>query len=132
LNILADTATISTHLNDQPDGPFLPKLQSLIYMGWVTFSWKCLPIVFGSGTKERGTAGSPENNHRPLRSFRMELEFDPELDQALEADVVTELLRLNVEEGYEIQILAVSEEFQHNLLNGESIQLYPSGNEPIF
>jgi len=106
LKMLADTATISACRNNQPDGPFLPKLRSLKYIARPLFSLNCIPIVFGRcGTKEPGRSKSPTSNQRPLFSFRMELYFDKDLDQSPDATVVAELNRLRAEEGYDIQIL---------------------------
>jgi hypothetical protein len=119
LNTLADTASISARLNDQPDSPFLPWLRSLIYTGWVTFSWKCIPSVVGREIKEPNATEPPKCDQRPLRSFRMELYFDPDRDQGLDANVAAELKRLSVGEGYEIQILDVIAEVHRDLLTGE-------------
>jgi hypothetical protein len=124
LNILADTAAISAHLDNQPDRPFLDKLRSFKCIAWRTFSWECIPIVFGHRTKERGASGSPRTNQRPLRSFRMELYSDYDPDPDPPANIVAELKRLRAEEGYEIQILDYSVnsgKFNRDLLEGESI-----------
>jgi hypothetical protein len=108
-NSLADTATISARLNDQPDEPFLPNLQSLGYIGPPTFSWKCVPIIFGCRTKELGGSEPQKSNQRPLLSLRIELHLSSNADQGSpEADVAAELNRLRDEEGYEIQIMYVT------------------------
>jgi hypothetical protein len=49
----------------------------------------------------------------------MELYFDPDRDQGLDANVAAELKRLSVGEGYEIQILDVIAEVHCDLLTGE-------------
>jgi hypothetical protein len=103
LNMLADTTEISARVNDQPDIPFLPKLQSLQYRGWPgTFSRKCIPIVFGRRTIH--ARQSARSNRRPLRSFKMDLYGVFHLD--LEPNTIAEL-KLLTAEGYEIQILSV-------------------------
>ena len=117
LHMLADTATISPCLHDQPDGPFLPKLRSLTYIGFPTFSWNCIPIVFGHGTKEPGA--SPKSDQRPLQSFSIKLYY---LKEEPESNVISELNHLMDEEGYEIQIFKVSRcysrEVERDLLDG--------------
>jgi len=121
LNILADTTVISARLNDQPDGPFLPMLRSFKYTGYLPFSWKCIPTVFGHGTKEPGAC--PLSDQRPLRSFSLELFY---LERDPGTKVVAELKRLRDEEGYEIQILEIDDnsrrrEVKRDLLHGKSI-----------
>jgi len=99
LNLLADIAIISPRLYGQQDGLFLPKLQSLDYFGCPTFSWECVPTVFGRGTKEPDTFDTPKCNQRPLP---MDLYFDGDQDQDPEVNIVKELKRLRAEKGYEI------------------------------
>jgi hypothetical protein len=104
LNMFADTAVITTHLNDRPGEPFLPKLRSFKYTGIQKFSWPRLPFVFGRrGTWEPHASGSSKNNQRPLHSFRMELYV---LQKPGES-IIAELKRLKAEEGYDINILDI-------------------------
>jgi hypothetical protein len=121
LNMIAGTA----RLNDQPDGPFLPKLQSLEYIGYRTFSWKCVPIVF---SKALGAPETPETIQRTLRSVKMKLNFST--NENPDPDVVAELQRLRVEEGYEIQIVQDSGVRRRDLLDsdGESTYYHDEGD----
>jgi len=135
LKKLAETTAISAHLKSHPDGPFLPNLRSLTYRGPLTFSWKQIPMIFGHGTKEPGASESSKGNRRPLCSLRMELycvedflrgfrnENTDTLDQDLnpDADVIADLKRLRTEEGYEIQVLDISDIVDRDLLHGERI-----------
>lgn len=108
LNMLADTAVVTTYLNDQPDEPFLPKLRSLKYTGFLKFSWPCLPIVFGRrGTWEPGASEPSQSNRRPLHSFRMDLYTN----QKPEESIIAELKHLNVEEGYDINIWNICDSY---------------------
>ena len=106
LNMFADTAAITTHLDDRLGEPFLPKLRSFKYSGIQKFSWSLLPSVFGSRRRawEFHASGSSKNNQRPLHRFRMELYV---LQKPGES-IIAELKRLKAEEGYDINILDLS------------------------
>lgn len=86
LNILAQTAPVSSHLHGYPDGSFLPKLHSLKCIGWTLFSWSCLSVAFGLNVS--GRSNSLSSDRRPLRSFTVVQDVDdpyyPEADEAAE------------------------------------------------
>jgi len=106
LGIFAETAEIPAHL----DGAFLPNLQSLEYMGCVTFSWKCVPLIFGDRrAKERNSADGPITKQRPLDCLKMEL-YTRGSDEDLH-DVVSRMVPLAIE-GYGIQIVGRSKDKQ--------------------
>ena len=117
LDLLADTAEISTSLDDQ-DEPFLPNLRSFNYTGCVTFSWECIPFIFGERRVKE--SGASESNQRPFHSLTMEL-YSRNSDPDLDPNVMLELKRLRTEEGYKVQILDVTDDVHRDLLQGECI-----------
>ena len=120
LDLLADTAEISASLDDQ-DEPFLPNLRSLNYIGCATFLWECIPFIFGERrVKESGASEVPITNQRPFHCLTMEL-YSRNSDPDLDPNVISELKRLRTEEGYEIQILDVTDDVHRDLLHGECI-----------
>ena len=132
LDLLADTAEISTSLDDQ-DEPFLPNLRSFNYTGCVTFSWECIPFIFGERRiKESGASGATITNQRPFHSLTMEL-YSRDSDPDLDPNVISELKRFRTEEGYEIQILDVTDDARSRSLAWRMYITMPKqGGELLF
>ena len=101
LDILSDTADLSLHPHY---GTFLPNLKSLEYIGFVSFSWEKIPLIFGEGRTKQHSSDSPATNRRPFDRLKLEL-YTPHLghDPAIE-NISSELDHLCAE-GYSIQIL---------------------------